>query len=152
MIDVAFLIDLSPRCRFRHFSENRSRRVCGLIRGLDGWVSAMPDEGSLMWAGLAGVVPGSEVAVRFRGDAGWPTSSDEDEADWLAGAPPGCGRGRRRTYYRLTPKGCCTALCELTTPRKRQNSEKPEATNLRETAPSAQGSHDQDDRKEENLH
>ena len=89
MIDVAFLIDLSPRCRFRHFSENRSRRVCGLILGLGGWVSAMTNEGSLMWAGLAGVVPGSEVAVRFRGDAGWPTSSDEDEADWIAGAPPG---------------------------------------------------------------
>ncbi|WP_029539666.1 MULTISPECIES: TnsA-like heteromeric transposase endonuclease subunit [unclassified Rhodococcus (in: high G+C Gram-positive bacteria)] len=70
MIDVAFLIDLSPRCRFRHCSENRSRRVCSLILGLGGWVSAMTDDGSLMWAGLAGVVPGSEVAVRFRGDDG----------------------------------------------------------------------------------
>ncbi|RYE37843.1 MAG: hypothetical protein EOP24_48305, partial [Hyphomicrobiales bacterium] len=77
-----------------------------------------------MWAGLAGVAPGSEVAVRFRGDSGWLISSDEDEADWLASAPPGCGPGRRRTYYRLTPNGCCAALRELTTPRKRQNSEK----------------------------
>ncbi|WP_197487844.1 hypothetical protein [Rhodococcus sp. LB1] len=61
----------------------------------------MPDEGSLMWAGLAGVAPGSEVAVRFRGDSGWLISSDEDEADWLAGAPP--TRMRTRTTPHLLP-------------------------------------------------
>ena len=68
--------------------------------------------------------------LRSLEQAGWLTSRDEDEADWLAGAPPGCGPGRRRTYYRLTPDGRRAALRELNTPRKRQNSEKPGATNL----------------------
>ncbi|MDV6245345.1 TniQ family protein [Rhodococcus opacus] len=68
--------------------------------------------------------------LRSLEQAGWLTSRDEDEADWLAGAPPGCGPGRRRTYYRLTPNGRRAALRELNTPRKRQNSEKPGATNL----------------------
>ncbi|MCE7010074.1 TniQ family protein [Kibdelosporangium philippinense] len=31
--------------------------------------------------------------------AGWLTSHLEDEQSWLAGAPPGRGPGRRRTYY-----------------------------------------------------
>ncbi|MEU4588261.1 LysR family transcriptional regulator [Kitasatospora aureofaciens] len=38
-------------------------------------------------------------------DLGWLTSRPEDEAEWLAGAPPGRGPGRRRTYYQLTPEG-----------------------------------------------
>jgi DNA-binding MarR family transcriptional regulator len=37
--------------------------------------------------------------------AGWLTSKPEDEAEWLAGAPPGGGPGRRRTYFRLTSDG-----------------------------------------------
>lgn len=56
--------------------------------------------------------------LRSLEQARWLTSSDEDEADWLAGAPPGCGPGRRRTYYRLTPDGRRAALRELNTPRK----------------------------------
>ncbi|MFI9388958.1 LysR family transcriptional regulator [Kutzneria sp. NPDC052558] len=45
--------------------------------------------------------------------AGWLTSHPEDEQSWLAGAPPGRGPGRRRTYYDLTPEGRRAALHEL---------------------------------------
>lgn len=45
--------------------------------------------------------------------AGWLTSHTEDEQAWLAGAPPGRGPGRRRTYYSLTPEGRRAALHEL---------------------------------------
>jgi hypothetical protein len=45
--------------------------------------------------------------------AGWLTSRPEDEHEWLAGAPPGRGPGRRRTYYTLTPDGRRAALHEL---------------------------------------
>jgi PadR family transcriptional regulator len=45
--------------------------------------------------------------------AGWLTSHPEDEQSWLAGAPPGRGPGRRRTYYNLTPEGNHAALHEL---------------------------------------
>jgi hypothetical protein len=70
MIDVAFLIDLSPTCRLRHVAENLRRRVCVLIGCGRGWVAAMTDEGAPVWAGMAGVVAESEVAVRFRGGDG----------------------------------------------------------------------------------
>ncbi|GAB3453304.1 hypothetical protein GCM10027436_53860 [Actinophytocola sediminis] len=46
-------------------------------------------------------------------NAGWLTSRPEDEHAWLAGAPPGRGPGRRRTYYTLTPDGHRAALHEL---------------------------------------
>lgn len=45
--------------------------------------------------------------------AGWLTSRPEDEQSWLAGAPPGCGPGRRRTYYTLTAEGRRAARHEL---------------------------------------
>lgn len=45
--------------------------------------------------------------------AGWLASRPEDEQAWLAGAPPGCGPGRRRTYYTLTPEGRRAARHEL---------------------------------------
>jgi DNA-binding MarR family transcriptional regulator len=45
--------------------------------------------------------------------AGWLTSWPEDEQEWLAGAPPGCGPGRRRTYYALTDNGRRAALHEI---------------------------------------
>jgi hypothetical protein len=45
--------------------------------------------------------------------AGWLTSWLEDEQSWLAGAPPGCGPGRRRIYYTLTTDGRQAALQEL---------------------------------------
>jgi len=45
--------------------------------------------------------------------AGWLTSWPEDEQEWLAGAPPGCGPGRRRTYYALTEDGRRAALHEI---------------------------------------
>ncbi len=45
--------------------------------------------------------------------AGWLTSRPEDEAAWLAGAPPGRGPGRRRTYYALTEEGRAAAEYEL---------------------------------------
>jgi hypothetical protein len=47
--------------------------------------------------------------------AGWLTSRPEDEASWLAGAPPGRSPGRRRSYYTLTPDGRRAALHELNT-------------------------------------
>ncbi|WP_134662651.1 MULTISPECIES: TniQ family protein [unclassified Amycolatopsis] len=50
--------------------------------------------------------------------AGWLTSRPEDEAEWLAGAPPGRGPGRRRTYYQLTPDGLRAATHELHQPRR----------------------------------
>ncbi|KJF19336.1 MULTISPECIES: PadR family transcriptional regulator [unclassified Rhodococcus (in: high G+C Gram-positive bacteria)] len=68
--------------------------------------------------------------LRSREQARWLTSRGEDEVDWLAGAPPGYGPGRRRTYYRLTPNGRRAALRELNTSGKRKNDEKPRATNL----------------------
>jgi DNA-binding MarR family transcriptional regulator len=45
--------------------------------------------------------------------AGWLTSRPEDEHAWLAGAHPGRGPGRRRTYYSFTPEGRRAALHEL---------------------------------------
>jgi len=57
-------------------------------------------------------------------DAGWLTSWPEDEQQWLAGAPPGRGPGRRRTYYTLTPDGRRAAQHEIdtrtTNPKKTQ--------------------------------
>jgi DNA-binding MarR family transcriptional regulator len=58
--------------------------------------------------------------------AGWLTSWPEDEQEWLAGAPPGRGPGRRRTYFTLTPEGRRAALREIEDhpipkPRKVQN-------------------------------
>lgn len=56
--------------------------------------------------------------------AGWLTSWPEPEHEWLAGAPPGCGPGRRRTYYALTPEGRRAAEHEIeyrdARPKKRQ--------------------------------
>jgi DNA-binding MarR family transcriptional regulator len=46
-------------------------------------------------------------------DAGWFTSWPEDEQEWFAGAPPGRGPGRRRTYYVLTPDGRRAANYEI---------------------------------------
>lgn len=45
--------------------------------------------------------------------AGWLASRPEDEAEWLAGSPPGRGPGRRRIYYALTDGGRRAALYEL---------------------------------------
>lgn len=45
--------------------------------------------------------------------AGWLTSWPEDEQEWLAGAPPGRGPGRRRTYYTLTDDGRRAARHEI---------------------------------------
>ncbi|MFF0458420.1 hypothetical protein [Nocardia africana] len=50
--------------------------------------------------------------------AGWLTSWPEPEHEWLAGAPPGCGPGRRRTYYQLTHHGHRAATHELNHPRR----------------------------------
>lgn len=66
--------------------------------------------------------------------AGWLTSWPEDEESWLAGAPPGRGPRRRRTYYALTPQGRQAALHELahhTTQarRKRKTDDTPPAQN-----------------------
>lgn len=44
---------------------------------------------------------------------GWLTSWPENEQEWLAGAPPGRGPGRRRTYYALTTEGRRAALHEI---------------------------------------
>jgi DNA-binding MarR family transcriptional regulator/AraC-like DNA-binding protein len=44
---------------------------------------------------------------------GWLTSRPEDEHQWRAGAPPGKGPGKRRTYYRLTPDGHRAAQREI---------------------------------------
>lgn len=46
-------------------------------------------------------------------DAGWLASWPEPEHEWLAGAPPGRGPGRRRTYYALTPEGRSAAEREI---------------------------------------
>lgn len=45
--------------------------------------------------------------------AGWLTSWPENEQEWLSGAPPGRGPGRRRTYYALTPEGRRAAQTEI---------------------------------------
>ncbi|AMW12422.1 hypothetical protein A4E84_24795 [Streptomyces qaidamensis] len=45
--------------------------------------------------------------------AGWLTSRPEAEDSWLARAPVGCGPGRRRTYYALTPNGLRAAAHEV---------------------------------------
>jgi len=45
--------------------------------------------------------------------AGWLLSWPEHDQEWLAGAPPGRGPGRRRTYYRFTPDGRRAALHEI---------------------------------------
>jgi DNA-binding MarR family transcriptional regulator len=45
--------------------------------------------------------------------AAWLTSWPEPEQEWLAGAPPGRGPGRRRTYYALTPEGRRAARLEI---------------------------------------
>ncbi len=37
----------------------------------------------------------------------------EDKHQWRAGAPPGKGPGKRRTYYRLTPDGHRAAQREV---------------------------------------
>jgi DNA-binding PadR family transcriptional regulator len=52
-------------------------------------------------------------------NAGWLTSRFEDEQQWLAGAPPGRGPGRRRTYFTFTTDGRRAALRELETRRKK---------------------------------
>ncbi|MDQ1016910.1 TniQ family protein [Streptomyces afghaniensis] len=45
--------------------------------------------------------------------AGWLTSRLEPEESWIARAPVGCGPGRRRTYYTLTPGGLRAATHEV---------------------------------------
>ncbi|MFC5665953.1 TniQ family protein [Kitasatospora misakiensis] len=55
-----------------------------------------------------------QMLARLEG-MGWLTARPEDETEWLAGAPPGCGPGRRRTYYRLTSEGRRAAQHVLTT-------------------------------------
>ncbi|MER7903009.1 PadR family transcriptional regulator [Streptomyces sp. NPDC095614] len=45
--------------------------------------------------------------------AGWLTSWPEAEDSWLARAPVGCGPGRRRIYYALTPDGLRAAAHEV---------------------------------------
>jgi DNA-binding MarR family transcriptional regulator len=54
---------------------------------------------------------------------GWLTSRPEDEQAWLAGAPPGRGPGRRRTYYAFTTDGHRAALHELDRRSKRKTDE-----------------------------
>lgn len=51
-------------------------------------------------------------------NAGWLSSRLEDEQQWLAGAPPSRGPGRRRTYFTFTADGRSAALRELETRRK----------------------------------
>ena len=63
--------------------------------------------------------------------AGCLTSHPEDEAEWVAGAPPGRGPGRRRTYYQLTPDGLRAATHELNQPRRnRKPDENPQRNNV----------------------
>jgi DNA-binding PadR family transcriptional regulator len=45
--------------------------------------------------------------------AGWLTSRPEAEGSWLGRVPVGCGPGRRRTYYALTPDGLRAAAHEV---------------------------------------
>lgn len=45
--------------------------------------------------------------------AGWLTSRLETEESWVMRAPVGCGPGRRRTYYALTPDGLRAAMHEV---------------------------------------
>jgi DNA-binding MarR family transcriptional regulator len=45
--------------------------------------------------------------------AGWLTSWPEEEQEWLAGAPPGRGPGRRRIYFALTTEGRRAAMHEI---------------------------------------
>ncbi|GAA0972168.1 TniQ family protein [Acrocarpospora macrocephala] len=45
--------------------------------------------------------------------ARWLTSRLEDDQSWLDRAPNGCGPGRRRTYYTLTPDGHRAATYEV---------------------------------------
>ncbi|UUV28597.1 TniQ family protein [Amycolatopsis roodepoortensis] len=67
-------------------------------------------------------------------NAGWLTSHPEDEAEWLAGAPPGRGPGRRRTYFQLTPDGFRATIHELAQPRRNRNTKRnPAAQHRRET-------------------
>ncbi|WP_459549620.1 TniQ family protein [Nocardia sp. X0981] len=64
---------------------------------------------------------------------GWLTSHPEPEDEWLAGAPAGCGPGRRRTYYQLTPDGLRAAAHELDHPRgKRKTNETQPPQNQRD--------------------
>lgn len=71
-----------------------------------------------------GIDPGTLYPLLKRmAQAGWLTSWPEDEQAWLAGAPPGRGPGRRRTYYALTTHGRRAALHELahrTTPARQK--------------------------------
>ena len=67
MILVGSPIYLSAVCRFRQFVGNPIRRFSPDIRREELGV-AMTDKGSAQfWAGIAGIVSNSDVAVRFRG-------------------------------------------------------------------------------------
>jgi DNA-binding MarR family transcriptional regulator len=61
-----------------------------------------------------GIDPGTLYPALHRlHRAGWLASWPEDKQEWLAGAPPGRGPGRRRTYYALTPDGRRAAEHEI---------------------------------------
>ncbi|MFE2296369.1 TniQ family protein [Streptomyces sp. NPDC059452] len=54
--------------------------------------------------------------------AGWLTSRPESQGSWHGRAPVGCGPGRRRTYFALTPEGLRAATLEVhhPTPRRKK--------------------------------
>lgn len=115
----------------------RRLRMSEATRTLLGHITANPDnefygQGLSEQTGLAAGTLGPRL--RQLAQEGWLTSRLEDEAEWLAGAPPGCGPGRRRIYYRLTPEGLRAALRQLDAPRKRTPHEKTR-TNARREAP-----------------
>ncbi|MFF2378655.1 TniQ family protein [Streptomyces xiamenensis] len=59
---------------------------------------------------------------------GWLTARTEDEQSWWERAPAGCGPGRRRTYYTLTPEGTRAATHEVQRYTLKKMTEQPDKT------------------------